>query len=123
MLMKSTGSVFSMLCLSVLIGCGQTEPNADSAGAAAVKVAPVKIVERIQAERGAIVAKLSNGMTVIVRAVRTAPVVSVRAYVRAGGLYEKEWLGCGISHLCEHLVAEYSTSNKAGHIRSKSQIA
>ena len=46
----------------------------------------------------------------IVKATRTAPVVCVRAYVRAGGIYEREYLGCGISHLCEHLVAKGALS-------------
>jgi len=52
------------------------------------------------------VVRLSNGMTVIVKSTRSAPVVCVRSYVRAGGLYENEWLGAGISHLTEHLVAK-----------------
>jgi len=49
---------------------------------------------------------LPNGLTVIVKPVHKAPVVCVRGYVRAGGLYEGHYLGCGISHLTEHLVAE-----------------
>ncbi|MHC4982523.1 MAG: M16 family metallopeptidase [Planctomycetota bacterium] len=59
------------------------------------------------------VAKLSNGMTVIVKPTRTAPVVAVRGYVRAGGLYEREWLGCGLSHLLEHLLAEDASHAEA----------
>ncbi len=55
---------------------------------------------------GVLIETLANGMTVILKPVRTAPVVCVRGYVRAGGLYEGEWLGCGISHLTEHLVAK-----------------
>ena len=121
--MKFASSVFFVFCLVVLVGCRGGGLEAVSVEDAQVKASPVEIVERIQAERGAVVAKLSNGMTVIARAVHTAPVVSVRAYVRAGGLYEKEWLGCGISHLCEHLVAEYSTTSEAGHLRSKSHAA
>ncbi len=49
---------------------------------------------------------LPNGVTVLVKPSRTTPVVTVRGYVRAGGLYEGKYLGCGISHLTEHLVAE-----------------
>lgn len=48
---------------------------------------------------------LPNGVTVLVRPSRTTPVVTVRGYVRSGGLYEGKYLGCGISHLTEHLVA------------------
>ena len=67
---------------------------------------PPKIAEKVVTEDGTVVAKLSNGLTVIVKAVRTAPVVFVGAYVRAGGMYEGKWLGSGISHLTEHLVAK-----------------
>jgi len=68
--------------------------------------APLSIAEHSSTADGTIVATLSNGLTVIVKAKRTSPVVTVRAYVRAGGLYEREWLGCGLSHLTEHLVAK-----------------
>ncbi|MFI5379338.1 MAG: M16 family metallopeptidase [Tepidisphaerales bacterium] len=51
-----------------------------------------------------VMAQLANGMVVIVRRVST-PVVTVRGYVNAGSLYEGKWLGGGLSHLLEHLVA------------------
>ncbi|MDP6544879.1 MAG: pitrilysin family protein [Phycisphaerae bacterium] len=70
--------------------------------AATVNAQPV--VRRIITD-GATVAQLANGMTVIIKPTRTAPVVCVRAYVRTGGMYEGKWLGCGLSHLLEHLVA------------------
>jgi zinc protease len=72
----------------------------------------LEVVERTVAD-GTTVARLSNGLTVIVKPMRTAPVVSVQAYVRAGGLYEREYLGCGLSHLLEHLVAK-DASHDAG---------
>lgn len=68
--------------------------------------APLTVVDRSTSSGGAVTAKLSNGLVLIVKPVRTAPVVCVQAYVRAGGLYEREWLGCGLSHLVEHLVAK-----------------
>ena len=52
-----------------------------------------------------VVDTLPNGATVIVKQSRLTPVVTVRGYVHAGGLYEGKYLGCGISHLTEHLVA------------------
>jgi len=67
---------------------------------------PPAITERILADDDVTVARLDNGLTVIVKPTRHAPVVCVRAYVRAGGLYEAKWLGAGISHLTEHLVAK-----------------
>ena len=47
---------------------------------------------------------LKNGMTVVIKENHTAPVVTVVAYVRAGHIFEEEFLGAGISHYCEHLV-------------------
>jgi len=67
---------------------------------------PLEVSQRIDAGDGVTVARLENGLTVIIKPMRTAPVVDVRAAVRAGGLYEGKWLGCGISHLTEHLVAK-----------------
>jgi zinc protease len=81
-------------------------PAADETPKPAGKPSPQKIVQRTVADNGAVVAKLSNGLTVIVQRTTSAPVVCVRAFVRAGGMYEKEYLGCGISHLVEHLVAK-----------------
>ena len=80
------------LCLFVLAGCA---PSGKPAPQGAPEPAPAARVER-----------LDNGLTVIVAANHVAPVVCVRAYVRAGGLYEREFLGCGLSHLVEHLVAK-----------------
>lgn len=80
---------------------------------------PVTIVERTETPFGAVVARLSNGLRVVIQPMHTAPVVSVHVFVRAGGIYEGEWLGCGLSHLVEHLVAEYSTSQpESGHLRA-----
>src|SRR5262245_40392754 len=51
-----------------------------------------------------IIEVLENGRTVIARRVQS-PVVAVRAYAKTGGVYEGKWLGGGLSHLLEHLVA------------------
>ncbi len=51
-----------------------------------------------------IVSRLKNGLLVIARRV-PSPVVSVRGYVHTGGIYEGKWLGGGLSHITEHLVA------------------
>src|SRR5262245_25455868 len=50
------------------------------------------------------VSVLSNGLKVLMKAHRTAPVVSVRMYCRTGSIYEQEYLGSGMSHLFEHLL-------------------
>jgi zinc protease len=80
----------------------------------AVKAQP--IIRRIITD-GATLAELGNGMTVIIKPTRTSPVVCVRAYVRTGGIYEGKWLGCGLSHLLEHLVAGAAIRDN-GKIRS-----
>lgn len=71
------------------------------------------IVERFVSDDGTTVVKLENGLAVIVKPMRSSPVVCVKAFVRAGAMYEKEWLGCGLSHLVEHLVAEGAEQDKA----------
>jgi zinc protease len=58
-----------------------------------------------------IVSVLKNGLTVIVKRV-PGPVVAVRGYVAAGGIYEGQWLGGGLSHLLEHLVAGGSSERR-----------
>ena len=75
---------------------------------------PMAMAERLHVPGNTTVVKLANGMTVIVKPTRHAPVVCVRAYVRAGGLYEREWLGAGISHLTEHLVAKGAVHHTPG---------
>ena len=88
----------------VVLAAGLARGAADSDTRPSVE--PLTVGERIEAGNEITVERLSNGMTVIVRPTRQAPVVCVRAYVHAGGLYEGPWLGCGISHLTEHLVAK-----------------
>jgi zinc protease len=52
-----------------------------------------------------------NGLTVILEENHSSPVVNLRFYVKAGSIYEGEYLGCGISHFLEHLVANGPTSH------------
>jgi zinc protease len=59
---------------------------------------------RLVNQRDEIVAQLDNGLTVICKRV-ASPVAAVRAYAMTGGVYEGKWLGGGLSHLLEHLVA------------------
>lgn len=62
-------------------------------------------------QKDEIVTMLRNGMTVITKRV-SSPVVAVRGYVRTGGVYEGQWLGGGLSHLLEHLVAGGSSERR-----------
>jgi zinc protease len=59
---------------------------------------------RIVNQRDEIVAQLDNGLVAICKRV-ASPVAAVRAYAMTGGVYEGKWLGGGLSHLLEHLVA------------------
>jgi zinc protease len=59
-----------------------------------------------------IVTILKNGMTVITKRV-PSPVLTVRGYVYTGGVYEGPWLGGGLSHLLEHLVAGGSNARRS----------
>lgn len=47
-----------------------------------------------------------NGMTVILQENHSSPVINMRFYVRAGSIYEGEYLGAGISHYCEHVLSD-----------------
>ncbi len=95
--------------LSVLFGQAYLAAPATAAHPAADANSPAgtvpKAVSRTQAGDATVV-KLDNGLTVIIKPMHTAPVVCVRSFVHTGGIYEGPWLGCGISHLCEHLTAK-----------------
>ena len=58
-----------------------------------------------------VIAVLRNGATVIAKRV-ASPAVSVRGYAHTGGVYEGKWLGGGLSHLLEHLVAGGSNAKR-----------
>src|SRR5579862_2263054 len=58
-------------------------------------------------------AKLDNGLTVIVQENHTAPVATVRCYVQnTGGAFEGKHLGAGLSHVLEHVVAGGTTAHR-----------
>ncbi|MGH7264507.1 MAG: M16 family metallopeptidase, partial [Candidatus Rokuibacteriota bacterium] len=66
---------------------------------------------RIVSQPDEVVSVLENGLTVIARRV-ASPVLAVRGYVAAGGIHEGRWLGGGLSHLLEHLVAGGTTARR-----------
>jgi zinc protease len=55
---------------------------------------------------------LGNGLQIIIREDRSAPVVSAQAWCRAGSINEGAWLGAGLSHVLEHMLFK-GTSNRA----------
>jgi len=89
---------------AALLGQGVEEHRAD---------VDVHYESQSQLARGVTHAQLSNGMTVLVQENHAAPVATVRCFVRnTGSAYEGRFLGMGISHMLEHLVALGSTRNR-----------
>jgi zinc protease len=66
---------------------------------------------RLVNQRDEIVSVLTNNLTIIVKRV-PSPAVAVRGLVGTGGVYEGKWLGGGLSHLLEHLVAGGSSERR-----------
>lgn len=59
---------------------------------------------------------LSNGLEILVREDRSAPVVSLQAWCRSGSIHEGEWLGAGASHFLEHMLFKGTGSRSASEI-------
>ncbi|MCL2624183.1 MAG: insulinase family protein, partial [Planctomycetaceae bacterium] len=81
-----------------------------------------EITDRTEYPGGVTVAKLTNGLTVIVQTAsfgrstgtHSSEVVTVRCFVKnTGSSYETQWLGSGVSHLLEHIVAGGSTTKRS----------
>ncbi|HEY2584748.1 MAG TPA: pitrilysin family protein [Tepidisphaeraceae bacterium] len=66
---------------------------------------------RLVSGKDEIVSVLRNGLVVITKRV-ASPVVAVRGVALTGGVYEGKWLGGGLSHLLEHLVAGGSNGRR-----------
>jgi zinc protease len=71
---------------------------------------PSDVAARLVEEPTRRVVKLANGLTILLETNTTAPVVACRLYIRAGSLTEAEFMGTGISHVLEHLVAGASSA-------------
>ncbi len=59
---------------------------------------------RVVADRDLVCTVLKNGLTIIAKRI-PSPVLSVQGLCRTGSIYEGKWLGGGLSHLLEHLLA------------------
>lgn len=88
-----------------------TSPNTASAQE---KNPPQAILSRQSYPNDITVAKLGNGLTVIIQENHTAPVATVRCYVKnTGSINETKYLGAGLSHVLEHVVAGGSTTKRS----------
>lgn len=73
-------------------------------------------VEWRVARNGALYALLPNGCELIVKEKRNAPVVAVQGWVRTGAMHEREFMGSGLSHYCEHLLFKGTVKRPTGQL-------
>src|SRR5258708_12019039 len=66
---------------------------------------------------------LDNGLTLIIREVHSAPVVSAQVWCRAGSIDEGKWLAGGLSHVLEHMLFKGTTTPAAAPIDQEVQDA
>jgi zinc protease len=66
---------------------------------------------------------LANGLTIIVREDRSAPVVSAQAWAMTGSIHEGRWLGAGLSHVLEHMLFKGTTTRPGSRIDQEVQDA
>lgn len=59
---------------------------------------------------------LPNGLTILFKEDRSAPVVSLQAWVGTGSIHEGQWLGAGLSHILEHMLFKGTERRPAGEI-------
>src|SRR5947209_13781122 len=64
---------------------------------------------------------LPDGLTLIVKEDRSAPVASVQAWCATGSIYEDDKLGAGLSHILEHMLFKGTKTQKANDIAQKIQ--
>ncbi len=64
---------------------------------------------------------LPDGLTLIVKEDRSAPVASVQAWCGTGSIYEDDKLGAGLSHILEHMLFKGTKTRKANDIAQKIQ--
>jgi len=72
---------------------------------------------------GTSVTTLANGLTVILREDRSAPVVSAQAWAQTGSVHEGRWLGAGLSHVLEHMLFKGTATRPPGQIDREVQDA
>src|SRR5437879_1199906 len=66
---------------------------------------------------------LDNGLQVMIREDKAAPIVSAQAWCRAGSIHEGPWLGAGLSHVLEHMLFKGTWNRPPGKIDQEVQDA
>src|SRR5439155_16733219 len=64
---------------------------------------------------------LPNGLTIIVKEDRSAPVASVQAWCATGSIAEDAHLGAGLSHILEHMLFKGTKTQSNSVIAQKIQ--
>lgn len=101
-----------VVILTGLVGLGAFEAVAADAPASPSPELPQYTSVR-QLPEGVTLATLSNGLTVLVQENHAAPVATVRCFVKnTGGAFEGRYLGAGLSHVLEHVVAGGTTTKR-----------
>ena len=78
---------------------------------------------RAFAGASATVKTLDNGVELIVCEDKSAPVVSLQAWCRAGSIHEGDWLGAGLSHFLEHMLFKGTEKRDGTEIAKSVQAA
>ncbi len=65
-----------------------------------------------------IVETLDNGCRLVVEEDHSRPVAALRVYVKAGSIYEGQWLGAGLTHFLEHTISEGSDDRTLAEIEA-----
>src|SRR5436189_3498313 len=64
---------------------------------------------------------LPDGLTLIVKEDRSAPVASVQAWCATGSIFEDKHLGAGLSHILEHMLFKGTKTRSTSEIAQKIQ--
>ena len=126
-----TRKLFGYILVAVALIAGylyhirmQQEPPRPGPAAQAGTKAPVSQArpDAIPVNDGRLLAKLPNGLTVLVLEDKRFPLVAERLYVRAGSAYEAKGQE-GISHLLEHMVFNSTGKRPKGGVASAIESA
>ena len=108
---KLLAALLLAFCPATAVPGGQSGPSAVSPKPPPRDVPHYTNVRRLP--DAVTLATLSNGLTVIVQENHVAPVATVRCYVEnTGSAFEGRYLGAGLSHVLEHVVAGGSTTRR-----------
>ena len=109
----SLGLSFILLsgCSSTKILSPKSQPVETASTKPALDIDYSEEAYRVVADKDLVCTVLKNGLTIIAKRI-PSPVLSVQALCHTGSVYEGKWLGGGLSHLLEHLLAGGSNGRR-----------